>query len=253
MVGAENDIVLVVDPETGETAIQNQSPFDLAIDGYGILSASNALSTQGWTSLQDGGGAGWRESNPSANHLAETNLNATMALDGRSDPIPLGSPFNPDSPERDLIFEYRLSTGEIRVGTVHYGDPVEFGDVAFDCNGDAVVSILDANCTPADQLDGFLTANDFLRGDADGDRQVAFPDFVILADNFAAPGQYTEGDFDKNGTVEFPDFVILAGNFGMTSGGAAAVPEPSSLALAGLAGFALCVRRRPWFVGKRQV
>jgi hypothetical protein len=72
---------------------------------------------------------------------------------------------------------------------------------------------------------------------------VQFPDFVTLANNFGNPGQYTDGDFDKDGTVQFPDFVILANNFGQISGGAAAVPEPSSLAL-GLAAAALLMAHR---------
>jgi hypothetical protein len=233
-----------VDPDTGEVAIQNQSPFDLALDAYGILSASDGLNPQQWTSLQDGGGPGWRESNPAANHLAETNLSSAIALGGRGGPISLGSPYNADADARDIVFEYRLSTGEIRLGTVHYGDPVEFGNLPFDCNADGAISVLDANCTPADQLSAFLEAADLVQGDADGNGLVAFPDFVVLANNFGGPGEYTEGDFDKSGSVQFPDFVLLANNFGMMSGGAAAVPEPSGLALVSLAGLALLVGRR---------
>jgi hypothetical protein len=114
-----------------------------------------------------------------------------------------------------------------------------------DCNGDGVVDINDANCTPADELDDFLAANNYLPGDADGNRTVEFPDFVILADSFNQAGQYTDGDFDKNGTVEFPDFVILADNFGKTSAPAAAVPEPASWALLAI-GAALFGLARRW-------
>jgi hypothetical protein len=93
-------------------------------------------------------------------------------------------------------------------------------------------------------LADFLAANDFLLGDADGDREVQFPDFVILADNFNSPGEYTDGDFDKNGTVQFPDFVILAANFGQSSSaGAQAVPEPSGIVLL-LVGLMCAVRLR---------
>jgi hypothetical protein len=46
-----------------------------------------------------------------------------------------------------------------------------------------------------------------------------------LADHFGGAGEYTDGDFDKSGTVAFPDFVILADNFGR--GAAASVPEPA--------------------------
>jgi hypothetical protein len=63
-----------------------------------------------------------------------------------------------------------------------------------------------------------------LPGDIDGDGTVAFPDFVILADNFneqVDPG--TNGDIDGSGTVDFADFVILADNFGKSSPAAASV------------------------------
>ncbi len=100
-----------------------------------------------------------------------------------------------------------------------------------DCNGDGVVNIQDANCTPGDQLDAFLASLDpaSLRGDADGDGQVQFSDFVILSENFTMDGQYTDGDFDKDGVVQFSDFVILSESFGQMGGAvASAVPEPNT-------------------------
>ncbi len=117
-----------------------------------------------------------------------------------------------------------------------------------DCNGDGVVDIQDANCTPGDVLDDFLAnlVPPSLRGDADGDGEVQFSDFVILSENFANPGVYTDGDFDKDGEVQFSDFVILSENFGQSGGAmAAAVPEPSTALLLaiGLAGLAFCRRR----------
>ncbi len=54
-----------------------------------------------------------------------------------------------------------------------------------------------------------------LPGDIDGDGQVQFSDFVILAENFGTsvdPG--TNGDIDGDGVVQFSDFVILSENFG---------------------------------------
>ena len=54
-----------------------------------------------------------------------------------------------------------------------------------------------------------------------------------------------EGDFDGNGTVNFADFLALSGNFGKSSGGvAAAVPEPSSLALLGIGSLLFGMMRR---------
>jgi hypothetical protein len=118
-----------------------------------------------------------------------------------------------------------------------------------DCNSDGSINVQDANCTPLDQLDDFLASLDppSLRGDADGDGEVQFTDFVILSNNFGNPGDYTSGDFDKDGVVQFSDFVILSSNFGQTGGAAAlaSVPEPSGLLWFGLGGLLTgLVRRR---------
>ena len=105
-------------------------------------------------------------------------------------------------------------------------------------------SVLHASLAKGDQgpmasWTRFLAALDppSLRGDADGDGEVQFSDFVILSENFGTSGEYTGGDFDKDGQVQFSDFVILAENFGLIGGAeAAAVPEPSAVALIGLGG-----------------
>ena len=81
-------------------------------------------------------------------------------------------------------------------------------------------------------------------GDADGNGEVAFLDFLILADNF---GQKTNdhrlGDFDCNGEVTFLDFLILALNFG-TSVEAQPVPEPSGLTICGVFGLSVLMLRK---------
>ena len=79
-----------------------------------------------------------------------------------------------------------------------------------------------------------FTIAEVLVGDIDGDGVVAFADFLTLADNFGKTGNWTQGDFTGDGFVLFEDFLILADNFGAQPQ-AAAVPEPSSLVLLGLA------------------
>ena len=66
----------------------------------------------------------------------------------------------------------------------------------YDCNGDGILTVLDANCAPAESLAETLAAANLIIGDANGDGEVQFADFVILSDNFGAAGQYTDGDFD---------------------------------------------------------
>lgn len=114
-----------------------------------------------------------------------------------------------------------------------------------DCNGDGIVDLADANCAcTSDQfeLQDVLNELGLLLGDADGDGEIQFPDFVVLANNFGNSGTYTDGDFDCDGEVQFGDFVILANGFGQSSEGAqmggqvaaaashqtAAVPEPAT-------------------------
>ena len=55
-----------------------------------------------------------------------------------------------------------------------------------------------------------------LPGDANGDREVNFADFLILAHNYGKQRDavFAEGDFDNNGAVNFADFLILSENFG---------------------------------------
>ncbi len=115
---------------------------------------------------------------------------------------------------------------------------VVLGGNPWDCNGDGLVNVQDANCATLESLDNILTAANLIKGDADGDGQVQFSDFVILSKAFGTAGQYTDGDFDKDGVVQFPDFAILAANFGQGTT-AASVPEPSAVVILGLG--ALCL------------
>ncbi|MEO0531539.1 MAG: SUMF1/EgtB/PvdO family nonheme iron enzyme [Planctomycetota bacterium] len=78
-------------------------------------------------------------------------------------------------------------------------------------------------------------------GDFNADRTVDLLDLDILGANFGGPGGRTTGDANGDGAVDLRDLDILGANFGTTS--AAAIPEPTTLALALLAATA-GVRRR---------
>ncbi|MEM7809666.1 MAG: PEP-CTERM sorting domain-containing protein [Planctomycetota bacterium] len=93
-----------------------------------------------------------------------------------------------------------------------------------------------------------------LPGDANGDGTVDLADFGILRANFGSTmGTFATGDFNGDMNVDLADFGILRANFGTSVGSdfaaldawyATVVPEPTTLALAGLAGFAMLRRRR---------
>ena len=56
-----------------------------------------------------------------------------------------------------------------------------------------------------------------LHGDADGDGEVAFSDFLQLSSNFRQARQtplWADGDFNQDGRVNFSDFLILSQHYG---------------------------------------
>ena len=66
-------------------------------------------------------------------------------------------------------------------------------------------------------------------GDSDLDGEVAFNDFLAVANSFDQPSGWAGGDFDGNGLTDFQDFLLLANNFGKTrESDVASVPEPCS-------------------------
>jgi hypothetical protein len=132
-----NNLVLRVNPATGAASIQNQSNFSIAIDGYTIASPLNVLAPASWTSFIDNGVAGWREANPAANHLSETNLLGSRTLGSNSAAIAIGSPINAAmlTAESDLVFDYHIAGGATIRGYVAFELP-SVGPVAgdFDVN-----------------------------------------------------------------------------------------------------------------------
>jgi len=219
--GPVNDIVLAVDPATGDAEIRNLSPFSQVakkIDGYLIQSESGSLVSADWDGFvaSADAGEGWRKAPASANGLAELNLEGSKLFSSGTN-IPLGTILDPAG-LRDLVFEY---------------------------------AALGSSNPP---------------GDADGDGSTGLTDFDILKSNFGASGVgLSEGDFDGDGSVGLTDFDILKSNFGATGGpggetqvftgtvvytsltAPAAVPEPSTVFLAGLGAVLLLlgrVRRR---------
>jgi hypothetical protein len=95
----------------------------------------------------------------------------------------------------------------------------------------------------------FAVSRTVIGGDVNMNGTVDFSDFQILSSNFGGSAIWTGGDLDGSGSVNFSDFQILSSNFGGSGpppaiAAGAAVPEPATIALIGLAVGALALRRR---------
>jgi hypothetical protein len=192
-----NNILLQIDPTTGQARLRNTSNFTVQMDGYTIASSGGSLSAAGWNSLDDQNAAGgdWRESPGSPTRLSELKrASFTTLAPGAS--FSLGSLFSP-SQAKDLTFQY-----------------LAFGQSA-PANGQVLYAAITAN----------------LPGDFNHDNVVSSADLTVWRSSVGSgAGADADGDGDSDGN----DFLIWQRNLGMTAaaaGAAAAVPEPSALHL----------------------
>jgi hypothetical protein len=202
----QNNLVLTIDPSTGQAAIQNESPyFDVAISAYTITSSSGRLRTADgfWNSLQDQGTPGWEQAdNVSDSRLTEFNPSTNTSMAGGGAPLLLGTPVEISGDPLALdefAFQFLLSTGEIIDGIVELGPLPER----------PLVGDYDQN--------GVVDANDYHRWRA------TFGEIL-------APGTGADGNGD--GAVNAADYIVWRANYGIAETGRLwPVPEPSAQTL----------------------
>jgi hypothetical protein len=118
-----NNLLLTIDPATGNAQLNNNSKTSIPLVGYSILSASGSLlpGNGDWLSLDDQNIGSWLEANPTSTALNEVfaGAGATTLTPGQT--INLGGLFNEVSGSRDLVLQFGLN-GELtpRYGVVQY-------------------------------------------------------------------------------------------------------------------------------------
>ena len=106
--------------------------------------------------------------------------------------------------------------------------------IPLDCDASQRITLDDLDCSVAPTITPTLELLMLPAGDLNLNGEVAFDDFLILAEHFGeSTTKYTEGDINRNGEVDFRDFLELA--FGISSmsnvgaNDAQPVPEPSGV------------------------
>lgn len=200
--GRYNNLVLTIDPATGEASIHNDSPYyDAQIAAYTIESESGRLLSGAgqWRSLDAQAVAGWEEAdNSNAFRLTEFNpwTDLLMEIDGIV--YYLGMPVDVSGEALsldDFTFTFLLATGEILEGLVTFG-----------------------------QLPGAL-----LPGDYNGNGVVDTGDYDDWRATFGLsvmPGSGADGN--GNGVIDAADYSIWRDSSGNgDNGSSTAVPEPA--------------------------
>lgn len=119
-VAAVNNLLLKVDPATGEGQLKNSSTFDIEILGYSIVSNSGSLNETTWTSLADDSTPGWDEAASDATGLSELVPTGSPFVMTAGQSFSMGDMFTVGG-SKDLTIDFIYApagVGEIRQGVV---------------------------------------------------------------------------------------------------------------------------------------
>jgi hypothetical protein len=204
-VGGRNNVVLTINPSTGQAAIQNESPyFNVAIDAYTVTSTDGRLKFANgqWSSLQDQNLSGWEEAdNVSANRVTEFKSSGQTAMAGGGTILNLGSLVDVSgTPIRAQDFNFSFSViGGNTAGDYNQNQVVDAGDYIIWRN-----NLGSATSLPNDDTPG-----------------VGQDDYNRWRQNFGRTSGVSRGTLQG---------IVVIGNLPTPGFGSAAVPEPSTFA-----------------------
>jgi hypothetical protein len=198
-----NNLLLTVDPATGQGQLKNSTLNPMSFDGYSITSSSGSLrpAAGNWSSLADQGISPWQEATPTVNALSELRTSGfTTLAPGAS--FNLGNLFTTTG-AKDLQLEFSMQgdpLNQFRIGTVIY-------------------STLSAS-----------------NADFNGNGRVDGNDLMVWQRGLGITSGATlgQGDANADGSVNGADLAIWRAQFGTGSAAVngVAVPEPAAFVVA---------------------
>lgn len=221
--------VLVVDRDTGDISIANQSGGNVQLKGYTIESAGGAIDPVQWTSIDAGNAF---DPDGTWTTTSEEDVEVGEAVTGgATDGGTLGPPSSfsvgeawRQTPIEDLSFSFTLGDDSVQFGQVLYEGN---GGVAFgrsDLNADGEVDVADWSLFLPNAFTSFTGETDvnaYLMGDLDGDGDNDYDDFQLFKTDY----------INANGEEAF---AALPGR----------IPEPTTALLTALAASAWGASRR---------
>ncbi|MES1213375.1 MAG: dockerin type I domain-containing protein [Singulisphaera sp.] len=179
----------------------NQESVSLNVDAYTIQSASGSLNPAGFSGFSGHSATGWQSVAPSATALSELNLTSSSTLTAGTDVILGSAVTNGATHDLSLVF--------------HAVGP------------------------SPEKLTGVVTYLSQLSGDVNNDGIVNGQDIALISSNWLHANKLP-GDANFDGIVNGQDIALISSNWLLSSPGGgegtmlAPVPEPQSLALAGI-------------------